>query len=61
MSAKNILLKTYDHVAEYAEMLDNPSALVAEVLAHKVFSLEGKIEYLNKRLDHVQHANFNRS
>lgn len=54
MTAKNILSETYDLISEYAEMIDNPSALVAEVLSHRVFRLESKIEYLHKRLDYAE-------
>ena len=58
MSAKQILNDAYDHVSEYSEMLQNPSALVAELLSHKVFSLNEKVQYLNRRLEQIKHANF---
>lgn len=48
---KDIIDKTKHHCDEYLEMIENPSALVAEVLAHRVHKLEEYIEYLEKRIE----------
>ena len=50
MNAKDLIQQVEKTCSEYLEMTDDPSALVAGVLAHKVIQLQDYIEYLEKRL-----------
>lgn len=46
MTVSDIINETIDKYSEYLEMVDDPSAFVAEVLAKRVIQLEEKIKYL---------------
>lgn len=57
MNASKILNDTIDHCEEYLEMIEDPSAFIAEVLAHKVVKLQNYVEYLEKRLENATTRN----
>lgn len=53
MNAQDVIRQVQEDVSEYLEMVNDPAALVAGILANKVIELKGYIEYLEKRLQHV--------
>jgi|GEM_PF-5856760 hypothetical protein len=46
ITASDIINDTIDRCGEYLEMVDDPSAFVAEVLAKRILQLEERIAYL---------------
>lgn len=46
MTARDIINETIDHCEEYLEMVEDPSAFIAEVLANKIIKLKEEIKYL---------------
>lgn len=53
MTAEEVIRQVQENAQEYLEMVNNPAEFVAGILANKIISLMGHIEYLEKRLDHV--------
>ena len=50
MTPEEIIEEVQEHTSEWLEMIEDPSALVAWVLANKVVKLNLYITYLEKRL-----------
>jgi len=53
MNAEAIISEVVQAASEYLEMVENPDAMVSGILAAKIVSLQGYIEYLERRLDNV--------
>lgn len=53
MTAQDIIKEVQENASEWLEMSQDPNALVAMILANKVIKLKSYIEYLEKRLNHV--------
>lgn len=57
MTANEIIQQTCEIAAEWIEMSDNPQMTLSIILAQKIVKLNWHIEYLEKRLEHVNRAN----
>jgi uncharacterized protein CbrC (UPF0167 family) len=53
MTAQDLIRQIQEDASEWIEMCEDPAALVAGILAQKVIKLQSHIEYLEKRLEHV--------
>ena len=53
MNAEAIISEVVQAASEYLEMVENPDAMVSGILAAKIVSLQGYIEYPERRLDNV--------
>ena len=53
MNPEAIIREVVQAAGEYLEHAENPDAMVSGILAAKIVSLQGYIEYLEKRLDNV--------
>jgi len=53
MTAEDVIREVHENASEWLEMVEDPSAFVAEVLANKIIKLNDHIQYLEKRLNHV--------
>jgi len=53
MTAQDIIRQVQEQMSEWTEMTDDPSAVVAGVLANKVIKLQDHIEYLERRFNYV--------
>jgi hypothetical protein len=54
MNAEEIIQITKEYASEYIEMTDKPHEFISWVLAKQVIRLMDYIEYLERRLNHVQ-------
>lgn len=61
MTANDVIRQVEENASEWLEMSENPTALVVGILAQKVVSLNGYIEYLERRLNNVPKSNLTRS
>lgn len=53
MTPQQVIDEVKEYAAEWLEMSDNPSAMVEGILAKVIIEQISKIEYLQRRLDHV--------
>jgi hypothetical protein len=53
MTPEGVVKEVQENAAEWLEMSENPAAVVAGILAHKVVALSEHVEYLEKRLEHA--------
>lgn len=53
MTAQDLIRQIQEDASEWLEMSEEPATLVAGILADKVIKLQSHIEYLEKRLEHV--------
>jgi hypothetical protein len=53
MTAYDLIKQVQSECQEWLEMSENPEAFFIGVLANKIIQLQDKIEYLEKRLEHV--------
>lgn len=53
MTGEDIIREVQEDASEWLEMSQNPTALVAAILANKIIRLTDHIHYLEKRLQHV--------
>ena len=53
MTPQEIIKQVQEDASEWLEMTDDPSTIVAGILANKVIKLQDHIEYLEKRLNYV--------
>jgi len=54
MNANDIINEVIDNAYEWLEMSEDPATMVAGILANKIIKLNEYIEYLEKRVKHVQ-------
>ncbi len=57
MTPQQIIKEVQENASEWIEMSDTPHAFVAWVLANKIIKLNDHIEFLQKRLNHVDPTN----
>jgi uncharacterized protein CbrC (UPF0167 family) len=53
MNATDIIRQVQENASEWLEMVEDPAALVAGILANKIIKLTDHIQYLENRLKHV--------
>ena len=54
MNAQELIREVSANASEYLEEVQDPSALVAGILANKVIQLQQYIKYLEKRIEYVK-------
>ena len=53
MTPQKVIRETEENCSEYLEMMQDPSAFVAEVLANKIVKMQFYIEYLEARVKYA--------
>lgn len=53
MTSQDIIDEVQKDASEWLEMAENPYALVSWILANKIIKLNDHIQFLEKRLNHV--------
>lgn len=53
MNASELIEQVQENASEYLEMSNDPSTMVAGILALQVLKLREHIEYLERRLEYV--------
>jgi len=53
MTGADVIREVQENAAEWLEMVEDPAAMVAGILANQIIKLKDHIHYLEKRLDHV--------
>jgi hypothetical protein len=56
MNPQDIIREAEEYASEWIEHADNPSAVVAGVLANKIVTLNEYIDYLERRLKNDSHS-----
>lgn len=54
MTAAEVIRQIQEDLSEWIEMSDDPSMFIAGVLAQKVVSLQGHVEYLERRIENAK-------
>lgn len=57
MNAQEVIREVQENVSEWLEMTEDPSAIIAGVLANKIVHLKKYIEHLEAKLDYVSRKN----
>lgn len=53
MTAQDLIRQVQEDASEWLEHCEDPATLVAGILANKIIKLTDHIQYLEKRLNHV--------